>query len=125
MDTSRALSIWEEQGAEHCSSGHESLVPGVPGGPAWPSILQGRVMPSSLSGGGEMRLMRRRASSRLLDLSWPMDLSELLLDDGCSESWDKYSCLGLVVLFLPIAPFFCNTCLIVLYLSSVTSLTTT
>lgn len=101
VDRSRALGSWEEQGAEHSGSGGESLVPGIPGMPPWPGILHGRLMPSSLLGGGGMRLMMRRASSRLmmmrassrpLDLSWPMERSELLLDDECSESWSKCSC---------------------------------
>lgn len=106
VDRTWALNSQVEQVDEGGGSGHESLVPGIPGGPLWPGILQSRVMPSSLSDGGGMRLTRNRASSRLLDLSWPVVFSELLLDDGRSESWSKYSCISLVVLFLPIAPFY-------------------
>lgn len=39
-------------------SGHVSLVPGIPGGPPWSDVPQGRVVPSSLLAGGGMRLMR-------------------------------------------------------------------
>lgn len=68
----------------------------------------------------------RRTFSRLLSLSWPMDLSQIVFNDECSESWCKYSRISSDVLFFAqyLWFFFHNTCLIVLYLSSSTSLTT-
>lgn len=45
------------------------------------------------------------ASSRPLNLCWPLDISEMLLDDWCSESLSNISCISLVLLFLPIVSF--------------------
>lgn len=47
-----------------------------------------------------------RASSRLLNLSWSLDVSEMLLDDWCSESLSNFSHSSLVLCFLPITKFF-------------------
>jgi len=44
VDRSRALSVWDKQDAECGGSGHENVVTGIPEGPPWPGVPQGRVM---------------------------------------------------------------------------------
>lgn len=49
-----------------------------------------------------MSFMRWKAPSRLADFYWFMVHSKVLLDDGYIESLDKYSCIKLVLLLLPV-----------------------